>query len=148
MSKVLVSYFSFTGKTKQLAEAAAEGARGAGAEVMVKEAAATTIQDLIGMDALVVATPQTFGTMAGETKKLFERLWLGRTQIAPKLLFGVIICHANEPAATLDLMDKFATYFGFTKVGSSLTVNVAQLEAGKEPSRQLGAALARASQSA
>ena len=42
MSKVLIVYHSFTGKTKSLAEAAAEGARGAGAEVTLLEASAAS----------------------------------------------------------------------------------------------------------
>ena len=74
MFKVLVSYFSSTGKTKSLAEAAAEGARSAGADVVVKDVASTDIQDFSNADAALIATPQTFGAMAAETKRLFERL--------------------------------------------------------------------------
>jgi|SRR5450756_1826346 len=117
MPKILVTYHSFTGKTKELAEAAARGAESAGADVVLKEVVATTTQDVAGADAILVATPQTFGAMAGDTKKLFERLWQHRQQIAPGKRFAVIVCHSSGPEATLDLMEKFTTYFGFTKVG-------------------------------
>ena len=148
MSKVLISYFSFSGKTKQLAEAAAEGARSSGAKVELKEVGDTTVGDLSNADAWLVATPQTFGTMAAETKRLFERLWLAKGEITAKPAFGVIICHAKEPVATLDLTNRFATLFGFEKVGDSVTVDGSQLEAGLEPSRQLGAALATTGEAA
>ena len=81
MAKVLVSYFSFTGKTKQLAEAAAEGASNAGAVVEIKESINTTVQDLVDADVWLVATPQTFGTMAAETKRMFERLYVARNEL-------------------------------------------------------------------
>jgi NAD(P)H dehydrogenase (quinone) len=147
MSRVLVSYFSFSGKTRQLAEAAAEGARSAGAEAVVKEVAATNVDDLLTADAFIVATPQSFGTMAGETKKMFERLWMGRDRIEAKPVFAAIVTHATEPAATVDLMKKFGGYFGYGKAADSLTIPVADLEAGKERARQLGASLATAQKS-
>ena len=56
MSQVLISYQTFSGKTKILAEAAAEGAKAAGAETMVKGVADTTAQDMAAADAIVLAT--------------------------------------------------------------------------------------------
>lgn len=146
MSKVLISYHSFSGKTRALAEASAEGAKKAGAEAVVKEVGATGIEDLKGADAWLVATPQTFRTMAGETKRLFERLWPDREQIAKNTAFSFIICHMDEPAATVELMEKFAGYFGLAKANDGLIINVAELGASKERCWQLGATLAGAGQ--
>jgi len=143
MSKVLVSYFSFTGKTKSLAEAAAEGARSAGADVVVKDAASTDIQDFSNADAVLIATPQTFGTMAAETKRLFERLWGNRETLGQGKRFYSIVTHATGPAPTVELLDKLGGYFGFAKGAESVTVPVAELEAGKERCQQLGAAAAK-----
>lgn len=142
MSKVLITYHSFTGKTKELAEAAAEGAKSVGAEVVFKEAVDTNVQDLVVADAILVATPQPFRIMAGETKKLFERLWKGREQIGEGKPFGVIVCYANDPAATLEAMDKLCGSYKFTKSGDWVAVNRAELEAGKESCCQLGITLA------
>ena len=72
MSEVLISYFSFSGKTKSLAEAAAEGAESAGARPSSRKSPSTAAADFSGADAILIATPQTFGTMAAETKRLFE----------------------------------------------------------------------------
>ncbi len=142
MSKVVIAYFSFTGKTKTLAEAAADGAKKAGAEVVLKEAAGISAADVAGADVFVVATPQTFGTMAGETKKLFERLWMQKDQIGKAGTFAGIICHASEPAATLNMMEQLAGYFGFSEVKKTLTIPVAELETGQDRCRELGATLA------
>ena len=144
MAKVLVSYFSFTGKTKQLAEAAAEGASNAGAVVEIKESINTTVQDLVDADVWLVATPQTFGTMAAETKRMFERLYVARNELTTKPAFAVVVCHANAPVATLNLMDRFSSVFGFAKAADTLTVDASQLDAGVASSSQLGAALAKA----
>ena len=70
MPKVLIAYHSFTGKTKSLAEAAAEGARSAGAEVTLLPASEASVEAVAASDVLLVATPQTFGSLAGETKLL------------------------------------------------------------------------------
>jgi len=142
MSKVLIIYHTFTGKTKTLAEAAAQGAKNAGAEIILKEVADTTIQDLAAADAIVVATPQPFQIMAGETKKLFERLWKDREQIGQSKSLGIIVCHNTDATATLEAMKSLAKNYNFTPTGEWVTVRTAELEAGKERCRQLGAALA------
>lgn len=142
MSKVVIAYHTFTGKTKVLAEAAAEGAKNAGAEVLLKETADTTIEDLTTSDAILVATPQPFRVMAGETKKLFERLLQDRKKMRGKP-FGVIICHASDPTATMAAMDRMCSYYSFRKVSEWIAVNNAEIESGKERCRQLGATLAK-----
>ncbi len=141
MSKVLITYHTFTGKTKTLAEVAAEGAKSTGAEVVLKEVTDTTIQDLATADAILLATPQPFQIMAGETKKLFERLWRDREQIGDGKPFGVIICHSSDPSATLEAMDKFCNYYKLAKISEWITVDTAEIEAGKERCRQLGIVL-------
>ncbi len=143
MSKVLIGYHTFSGKTKLLAEAAAEGARKAGAEVTFKEVADTNIGDLAAADAILVATPQPFRSMAGETKKLFERLWKDREQITEGKPFGVIIVYNNDPAATVETMDRLCNHFKFSKVAEWTTVKAAEADAALGSCRELGAALAK-----
>ena len=142
MSTILITYHSFTGKTKELAEAAAAGAGSAGAQTVLKEAAATTVEDLKNVDTLLVATPQTFGSMAAETKKLFERLWQEKDQITPGMPLGAIVLHLTDPGTTLEFLGNVGAGLGFVKTGEWLSVKVAELEAGKERSHQLGATLA------
>jgi NAD(P)H dehydrogenase (quinone) len=143
MSKALIVYHSFTGKTKSLAEAAADGARSAGAEVTVLEASAASVEAVAATDALVVATPQTFGSLAGETKKFFERLWLGKDSLGGGIGFASIICHAQEPAATRELFTGLPGYFGFATLQEPLVVSAEEIDAGQEQARSLGIAVAQ-----
>jgi NAD(P)H dehydrogenase (quinone) len=143
MSKVLIVYHSFTGKTKSLAEAAAEAARAGGAEVTLLEASAATVDDVVASDVLVVATPQTFGSLAGETKKFFERVWMGKDKLGSDIGFASIVCHAQEPAATRDLFTALPGYFGFATLQAPLLVSVAEIDAGLGQARDLGSTVAR-----
>jgi NAD(P)H dehydrogenase (quinone) len=98
MAKVLVLYYSSWGHVEQMANAVAEGAREAGAEVSVKrvpelvpEAVArqyhykidqpapiATVDELAGYDAIVFGTPTRYGNMAAQMKQFIDQtggLW-------------------------------------------------------------------------
>jgi multimeric flavodoxin WrbA len=142
VSSVLIAYHSFTGKTQGLAEAAAEGARSSGAEVQLSLVRDVSVKAVAAADVLLIATPQTFGTPAGETKELLERLWIGKEQLPQGKGFASIVCHASEPAGTSDLFAKLPEYFGFAAVREPLVVAVEQVEEGHEWARELGTAVA------
>jgi NAD(P)H dehydrogenase (quinone) len=71
--KVLVAYYSRTGNTAKMAEAVAAGARSAGAEAVLKEVGAVSLQDLKEADGIVIGSPTYYGQMAAEVKQLFDR---------------------------------------------------------------------------
>jgi NAD(P)H dehydrogenase (quinone) len=71
--KVLVAYYSRTGNTAKMAEAVAAGARSAGAEAVLKEVGAVSLQDLKEADGIVIGSPTYYGLMAAEVKQLFDR---------------------------------------------------------------------------
>lgn len=98
MAKVLVLYYSSWGHVEQLAHAAAEGAREAGAEVVVKRvpelvpdevakqfhykldqsAPIATPDELAEYDAILFGTPTRFGNMAAQMKQFLDQtggLW-------------------------------------------------------------------------
>ena len=98
MAKVLVLYYSTYGHIEQMAQAVAEGAREAGAEVAVKRvpelvpeevarnahfkldqaAPIATVDELPGYDAIIVGTPTRFGNMASQMKNFIDQtggLW-------------------------------------------------------------------------
>jgi NAD(P)H dehydrogenase (quinone) len=98
MAKVLVLYYSSYGHIETMAQAVAEGARAAGAEVDIKrvpelvpEAVAkashfkldqvapiAAIDDLVAYDAIIFGTPTRFGNMAGQMKNFLDQaggLW-------------------------------------------------------------------------
>jgi len=85
MPRVLVIYHSRTGNTAKMAEAVAQGARSAGAEVMAKRAAETTVDDLKKADGIIIGSPTYFGQMAAEIKQLFDRSTEIRGQLENKV---------------------------------------------------------------
>lgn len=98
MVKVLVLYYSSWGHMEAMANAAAEGARSAGADVTVRRvpelvpeevakashykgdqaADIATPDELAEYDAIIVGTPTRFGNMASQMKNFFDQtggLW-------------------------------------------------------------------------
>jgi NAD(P)H dehydrogenase (quinone) len=98
MTKVLVLYYSSYGHIETMANAVAEGARGAGATVDVKRvpelvppevaksshfkvdqaAPVATIDDLANYDAILFGTPTRFGNMAAQMRNFLDQaggLW-------------------------------------------------------------------------
>lgn len=98
MTKILVLYYSSWGHVEQLAHAAAEGAREAGAEVHVKRvpelvpeevarqshykldqsAPIASPDELADYDAIIFGTPTRYGNMAAQMKQFIDQtgaLW-------------------------------------------------------------------------
>jgi len=79
MGKVLVVYHSQQyGDTKSLAEALAEGARGAGAEVYLINTNERRVapEEFLSCDGVAIGTPDYFSYVAGTVKTFFDDLYL------------------------------------------------------------------------
>src|SRR6195952_5767679 len=98
MTKVLVLYYSTYGHIETMAGAVAEGARSAGAEVVIKRVPETvpeavakashykldqaapiaTVEELPEYDAIIFGTPTRYGNMASQMKAFIDQtggLW-------------------------------------------------------------------------
>lgn len=98
MAKVLVLYYSSYGHVEAMADAVAEGARSAGAEVTIRrvpelvpqevatkshfktdqKAAIARVDELPDYDAIIIGTPTRFGNMAAQMKNFLDQtggLW-------------------------------------------------------------------------
>lgn len=99
MARILVLYYSMYGHVETMAEAVAEGARGEGADVIIKRvpelvpeevarkagakldqpAPIATVDELAGYDAIIFGTPTRFGNMCAQMRNFLDqtgRLWL------------------------------------------------------------------------
>lgn len=100
MTRVLVLYYSSYGHTAKMAEAVAEGAREAGAEVDIRRVPETApaeivekagfvtdlpdpliedVEELAGYDAIIVGTPTRYGRMSSQMAAFWDRtggLWM------------------------------------------------------------------------
>ncbi len=73
MGKALVVYYSRGGTTRRMGEMIADAIKRHGVEATLKEATATTMEDLLAADAIVIGSPTYYGTMAAEIKTLIDR---------------------------------------------------------------------------
>ncbi len=85
MARVLVVYHSETGNTGQMARAAAEAARDAGAEVDLQTVEETTPEDLLNYQGIIAGSPTYYGLMSAPLKKLFDDSVKFHGQLAGKV---------------------------------------------------------------
>jgi flavodoxin len=85
MAKVLIIYHSQSGNTEAMAKAVAEGAKSAGATVVLKKATDANADDMLACDIVAFGTPNFFGYMSGLVKDYFDRAWIViRDKVADK----------------------------------------------------------------
>lgn len=135
--KVAVIYYSSTGNTHALAEAVADGAREAGAEVRLRKVAElapgsaidqnpawkahheatkdlpkASLADLEWADALIMGTPTRFGIMASQLKQFIDQtggLWF-QGKLANKVAAGFCTAsnpHGGQETTTVSLYNTF-----------------------------------------
>jgi len=72
MIKILVTYYSKTGNTEELAKAVADGVRDAGGNATLKKVGEVRAEELPTYNGIVIGSPVYFGGMAAEVKKLID----------------------------------------------------------------------------
>ena len=72
MSTILIAYYSRTGHTKAMAEEIAQGAREAGGQVELASVENVKAESLKKYAAIVLGSPDYYGTMAAQVKKLLD----------------------------------------------------------------------------
>ncbi len=109
---VAVVYYSLTGNVRILAEAAAEGAAKAGAEVRLLPVAEAANEDLVWADAVLFGTPTRYGSMAAPVKEFIDAtgpLWqAGR--LAGRV-YGAFVSTASAHGGQESTLLSFLTVF-------------------------------------
>ncbi len=65
MNSILIAYYSHTGHTKAMAEIIARGAQEEGAKVDLKPVTEVKVETLVNYDAVILGSPDYYGTMGG-----------------------------------------------------------------------------------
>ena len=74
MAKVLVTYYSRTGNTKEMAEIVAKAAGEVeGTSVTLRRVGEVKPADLLKFDGIIMGSPVYYGTMAAEVKMLIDK---------------------------------------------------------------------------
>ena len=123
MKHLLIVYHSLTGGTRQMAEAAAQAARGQeGVAVHLKAAVDAGPDDLLAADGYLFACPENLAAIAGLMKDFFDRCYypvLDRIQARP---YAVMVCAGSDGHSALRQIERIATGWRLKLVAPGLIV--------------------------
>ena len=123
MKHLLIVYHSMTGGTRQMAEAAAQAARGQeGVTVHLKTAIEAGPEDLLAADGYVFACPENLAAIAGLMKDFFDRCYypvLDRIQGRP---YTVMVCAGSDGSNAVRQIERIATGWRLKAVAPALIV--------------------------
>ena len=120
---MLIVYHSLTGGTRQMAEAAAQAARGQeGVTVHLKTAQDARAEDLLAAGGYVFACPENLAAIAGLMKDFFDRCYypvLDRIQGRP---YAVMVCAGSDGSNAARPIARIATGWRLKPVAEPLIV--------------------------
>jgi multimeric flavodoxin WrbA len=126
MKTLLIVWYSRTGGSKQMALAAARGARAeAGVHVVLKHANRATAEDVLAADGLIFATPENLAALAGGMKEFFDRTYyalLERTNGKP---YAALICAGSDGTNAQRQLERIATGLRLRRIAETQIVNTA-----------------------
>jgi flavodoxin len=143
MAKVLIIYHSQTGNTETMAKAVAEGAKSAGAAVVLKKATDANGDDMLSCDIVAIGTPNYFGYMSGLIKDYFDRVWaVIRDKVAekPYATFG---SKGGGGAQALESVERICDGMKMRKVVDGLVATRQPSAESIDQCKELGNKLAR-----
>jgi multimeric flavodoxin WrbA len=110
MKQLLIVYHSMTGAARQLAEAAALGARQeSDLEVRLLRAPDAGADDVLGADGYLFATPENLATMAGLMKDFFDRVYYAVLDRVNGRPYAVIIAAGTDGEGAARQIQRIAT---------------------------------------
>lgn len=123
--RLLVVYHSQTGTTARMLDAVLRGARDEaveGVEVLVREALAATVDDMLGAQGVLLGTPENFGYMSGALKCFFERIYHPCLEHTQGLPYGVFIRAGNDGRGALSSIERIVTGLRWRRVAEPVIV--------------------------
>jgi flavorubredoxin len=121
MAKVLIVYCSMSGNTKAAAEAVAEGAKVAGAQVTVKKGVDAQPKDLIECDAVALGSFDSFSYMGGGLKDFFDRAFYPTQGQVTDKPYAAFLTHGGGGKA-IQSIESIAQSFKLKKATESVLV--------------------------
>ena len=121
MSKILVVYCSMTGNTKAAAEAIAEGARDAGAQVTLKKGTDAEQKDLLECNAVALGSYDAFSYMGGGLKDFLDRTYYPTKGQVTDKPYGAFITHGGGGKA-IESIESITKSFKLMKIAEPVLV--------------------------
>jgi len=124
--KILIIYFSKTGRTKKLAEEIAQGAKEVeGIILNMKSVSEVTKEDFLNSEGIIAGSPVYFGTMAAELKDVFDRFLSVRKQMEDKIGAAFATSHhptGGKETTIMSIIQAFLIY-GMIVVGDPMSAS-------------------------
>lgn len=128
MKRILVVHHSASGGVRTLVSAFREGAADTdGVHVVTRSASAANAGDVQAAHALILATPENFGYMAGSLKDFFDRTFYacmadttplagGTQSLLAGRPYSVLVCAGTDGSGAMQSVDRIVTGWRMRKV--------------------------------
>lgn len=123
MKSLLVVWHSLTGGTRQMAEAAAAGAR-TEPEIMldVRHAADADASHLLAADGFLFAAPETLATLSGIMKDFFDRSYYAALDRIGGRPYAAMVCAGSDGSGAARQIERIAAGWRIKPVAPPLIV--------------------------
>ena len=109
--------------------------------MLTRSASVASTSDLKRADALVIATPENFGYMAGSVKEFFDRTFYacmadttqeggGSASLLAGRAYSVLVCAGNDGSGAMQSIDRIVTGWRMRKVHTGVIARRVGGEAG------------------
>jgi len=124
MKTLLIVYHSITGGTRQMAEAAAAGARSEAACVraVLLHAAQAGPADVLSADGYLFATPENLAAMSGLMKDFFDRCYYAALDRINGRPCATMVCAGSDGHNAARQLERIATGWRLKPVAEPLIV--------------------------
>jgi multimeric flavodoxin WrbA len=123
MKTMLIVYHSMTGGTKQMADAAAAGARTEGVlKVALLRASEAAAEDVLAADGYVFATPENLAAMSGQMKDFFDRTYYAALDRLNGRPYATLVCAGSDGRQAAAQIERIATGWRLRAVAEPLIV--------------------------
>ena len=123
MKTMLIVYHSMTGGTKQMADAAAAGARTEpDLAVALLKAADAGPADVLAADGYLLATPENLAAMSGLMKDFFDRTYYAVLERLNGRPYATLVCAGSDGRQAAAQIERIATGWRLRAVAEPLIV--------------------------
>jgi multimeric flavodoxin WrbA len=143
MKNLLIAYHSQSGNTQALASAVAEGSgQESEANIRLKTAFKTDLDDLLWAHGLLFGTPENFGTMSGALKDFFDRTFYPAQPYKLNLPYAIFISAENDGTGAVREIDRIALGYPLRKIAEPLIIKGEVSSSDIQAAQDFGLAMA------
>ncbi|HEX9206839.1 MAG TPA: NAD(P)H-dependent oxidoreductase [Steroidobacteraceae bacterium] len=123
MKRLLIVYHTMTGGTRQMAEAAAKGARTEPeVRTTLRRAPEATTDDVLAADAYLFATPENLASMSGLMKDFFDRTYYAVLDRINGRPYAAMICAGSDGQNAARQVERIARGWRLQPIAPALVV--------------------------